>query len=121
MSEYVQITSSPAELMGVGSRISGRGQQLADRVNALNEAIRAHDNEDTVYPSDQFSDPFKAKYHQATSDSEGKPSVASEAVKDSASYCGQKLGEIGEFIGTAMMNYGATDDESGADISKAGL
>jgi hypothetical protein len=121
MSEYVQITSSPAELMGIASQISGRGQQLSDRVKALNDAIHTHDNESAVYPSDQFSDPFKAKYQQPTVDSEGKPSIASEAVKDSASYCGKKLGEIGDFIGTAMMNYGATDDQSGADITQAGL
>jgi hypothetical protein len=121
MSEYVQIRSSPAELMGIANQISGRGQELADRVGALNDAIRAHDNESEAYPSDQFSDPFKDKYHQPTVDSSGKPTTAADAVQQSALYCGNKLSEIGDFVGTAMMNYGATDDESGADISKTEL
>jgi hypothetical protein len=118
MSEFVEIKSSPAEIMGIANGISDRGRALTSRIADLNDAIVVHDNENTVYPSDQFSDPFKATYKQSAVGADGKPTTADEAVRSSATYCGTKLTEIGDYVSGAMMNYGATDDESGADIRK---
>ena len=116
MSEYVRITTSPAELMGIASQISARGKALKDRIGMLNRAISDHESPGEVFPSDQFTDPFAAKYKQASIGADGKSTTANVAVQESALYCGTKLEDMGDFVGTAMMNYGAADDEGGADI-----
>jgi hypothetical protein len=116
MSEYVRITTSPAEIMSVASQISDRGGELKDRIGTLNEAIAAHESPGEVFPSDQFTDPFAETYKQESTGADGKSTTANVAVRESALYCGQKLQDMGDFVSTAMMNYGAADDEGGADI-----
>jgi len=118
MSEYIQIKSSPAEIMSIASQISARGKTLSGRINTLNVAIQTHESPGEVFPSDQFTDPFAKTYKQESVGADGKSTTANEAVRASAAYCGEKLEGIGDFVGTAMMNYGAADDESGADIGK---
>lgn len=117
MSEYVRITSSPSEIMAVAASISSRGEQLEHAVSGLNDAIRQHEDPGKVFPSDQFTDPFKANYEQSVTGADGHATTANEAVRSSAEYCGKKLQEIGDFVAQAMMNYGATDDDGAADIT----
>jgi hypothetical protein len=116
MSEYVRIASSPAEIMGIAAQISARGKALKDRVGALNEAIATHESPGEVFPSDQFTDPFVEKYRRPTAAANGTTTPSNVAVRESALYCASKLQDMGDFVGTAMMNYGAADDEGGADI-----
>jgi len=116
MSEYVRITTSPAEIMSVANQIGERGRALRERIGTINDAIAAHESPGEVFPSDQFTDPFAEKYKQASTGADGKSTTANVAVRESALYCGQKLADMGDFVGTAMMNYGAADDEGGADI-----
>jgi hypothetical protein len=49
---------------------------------------------------------------------DGATVPANLAVQQSATYCGQKLVEIGESVNKAMTNYEATDDESGDGIAR---
>jgi hypothetical protein len=119
MGEYVEIRTSPAEIMGIANGIRGQGEQLSGDVGDISQEIAERENRADTFPPDQFTDDFVAKYKQDVPGADGKTTAANEAVRASAEYCGTKLVEIGDFVGRAMVNYGATDDESGQDIAGA--
>lgn len=121
MSEYVEIRSSPAEIISIATGMGERGRALVEKAGNLGRAIATQEGNDRAYPSDQFSDQFLVTYHQAATDAAGNASTANVAVRDSAVQAGATLGKIGDFVGKAMTNYGAVDEESGADISKTEL
>lgn len=118
MSEYVEIRTSPAEIMSIANGLRGQGEDLRDAVSDHNREIMAREMRDDIFPPDQFTTGFLTNYHQDAPGADGTTTTANVAVRQSAAYCGSKLIQIGEFVGTAMMNYGATDDESGEDIAK---
>ncbi len=118
MGEYVEIRSSPAEIMSIANGLRGQGEALRGEVSGINGEIQERENRADTFPPDQFTDGFLTNYHQAAPGVDGTTTTANVAVRQSAAYCARKLIEIGDFVGAAMVNYGATDDESGEDIAK---
>jgi hypothetical protein len=118
MSQYVEIRTSPAEIMSIANGIRSRGEQLESSVRSINDEITAHEAGPETLPLDQFTERFNEKYRAPTTTAAGLPAEANVAVRDSAQFCGAKLVDIGETVSAAMMNYGATDDDSGQDIAK---
>lgn len=118
MSEYVEIRSSPAEIMSIANGLRGQGEALRGEVSGTNGEILARESSADTLPSDQFTDSFLVNYQQAAPGVDGVTTTANVAVRQSAAYCARKLIEIGDFVGAAMVNYGATDEESGEDIAK---
>jgi len=118
MGEYVEIKSSPAEIMSIANGLRSQGESLRSTVSDINNEVRERENRPDTFPPDQFTDGFLVNYKQAAPGVDGVTTTANVAVRQSAAYCARKLIEIGDFVGAAMMNYGATDDESGEDIAK---
>jgi hypothetical protein len=118
MSEYVEIRSSPAEIMSIANGLRGQGEALRGDVSGINGEIRERESRAETFPPDDFTNNFLKNYHQEAPGVDGTNTTANVAVRQSAAYCAGKLIQIGDFVGAAMMNYGATDDESGEDIAK---
>ena len=70
-----------------------------------------------TFPPDKFTVEFMKTYHGKIEDSTGDGVQVNHAIMNSAVDAGQKLIELGEFVGKAMANYGAADDESATDIA----
>jgi hypothetical protein len=113
MSEFVQIASSPAEIMAIASRLRRTGNDLAEKAVTMGRNLKTAEDNPRAMPSDQFSDEFLKHYHQDTG-----AGPANQAVRDSAVQAGKALAGIGESVFSAMANYSATDEESGTDIDK---
>lgn len=118
MGEFVEIKSSVSDIMRVANGLSGTGRRIKGEVERINADISAHEGHPDVFPADQFTDSFTPIYQGAATDSAGKPSTVNEAVRTSAVDAGQKLIDIGEYVGKAMVQYGVADDEAAADIEK---
>jgi hypothetical protein len=120
MSNYIEITSTPGEIISIANGLRGKGLDLTAQLRGIKSAIDEHENRGDTFPSDQFTDPFvKDNYHTPVPAANDTTVPANEAVKESAVYCGTKLTEIGDFVATAMVNYDATDEQGGADISSS--
>ncbi|MFC4145222.1 hypothetical protein ACFO0M_03035 [Micromonospora mangrovi] len=119
MSNYIEITSTPGEIISIANGIRSKGTELTAKLQGIKSAIDEHEGRADTFPSDQFTDPFvKDNYHVAVPAADDDKTVpANEAVKESAVYCGTKLTAIGDFVATAMINYDATDQQGGADIA----
>lgn len=118
MGEYVNIKSSPGEIISIANGIRGKGEDLVRTVEGVNRDIDMHERKGETFPSDQFTDAFKKHYDQQVPAADGGTMPANQAIQESAVYCGKKLIDIGDFVNTAMTNYTATDDQSGDDIAK---
>ena len=118
MSRYVDISSSPGEIIRIADRIASRGGELVNEVNGIKNDIRSHEDRGETFPHDDFTESFLKHYHESVDGVEGKPLPANDAVMESASYCGNKLVEIGQWVNKAMTNYEVTDDDSGDSIAK---
>ncbi len=118
MGEFVEIKTSVSDIMRVANGLVGMGEQLRGEFERIGADISLHEGHPEVFPSDQFTDPFLVIYKAPATDSAGKPSTTNEAVRTSAVDVGQKLIDIGEYVGKAMVQYGVADDEAAADIEK---
>lgn len=118
MSRYVDISSSPGEIIRIADRIAARGGDLVDEVKGIRDDITSHENRGETFPPDKFTEPFLKHYHENVEGVHGKTVPANLAVQESAAYCGDKLVEIGQSVNKAMTNYEVTDDDSGDSIAK---
>jgi hypothetical protein len=118
MGEYVDIKSSPDEIISIANGLHARGEELKKAVEGINGDIKQHEGRQETFPPDKFTAEFRKHYDQAVPGADGKTVPAHEAIQQSALYCGEKLSEIGEFVNKAMTNYGVTDIQSGDDIGK---
>jgi hypothetical protein len=118
MGEYVEISSSPGEIIRIADALGERGRALALAAGTINNAITEREGRSETLQPDQFTEPFLVNYHASATGVDGKSTTANDAVRQSAVYCGNKLAEIGETVNIAMTNYEATDDESGDSIAR---
>jgi hypothetical protein len=117
MSEFVEIRTSVADIIGIANGLRGRGESLTDAVTATTEQIREKEGGRETFPPDDFTTPFLQNYHTPAEDTQGNPMPANEAVTSSARHMGSELSRLADSVSDAMWSYGATDDASGADIS----
>lgn len=118
MAEYVEIRSSPGEIIRIADSLGQRGESLAKDAGNINREIGEREDRAETFPVDQFTEPFLVHYHQQVPGADGHSVSANVAVQQSAVYCGEKLAEIGNIVNKAMTNYEATDDDSGDSIAR---
>lgn len=121
MSEFVEIRTSVADIIGIANGLRSRGEALADTVSSTTEQIRQKEAGRETFPPDDFTGPFLQNYHAAAQDTRGNAMPAHEAVTSSAHHMGTELSRIADGVSDAMWSYGATDDASGEDLSKTPL
>ncbi|GAA0479045.1 hypothetical protein Aca07nite_68360 [Actinoplanes capillaceus] len=119
MSNFVEIRSSPAEIISIATGLSNRGADLVTAVSGICHEIEAQEREPKTFPSDQFTDPFVAQYKKVADATDGDGHPANEAVRLGAAYCGTKLTEIGDFVNKAMVNYEAGDQQGATEINQS--
>lgn len=119
-SNFVEIGSSPAEIIGIANGLRSRGSDLISTVSGICQDIGMTEREPRTFPSDQFTDGFTKEYMKVSESTDGKGHPANEAVRLGAVYCGTKLTEIGDFVNKAMVNYEAGDEQNAGDIAAAG-
>lgn len=120
MGEYVDIKSSPGEIISIADGIRARGEDLKKTVDGINHDIKEHEARQETFPPDKYTNEFRKHYDQLVPGADGKELPAHEAIQQSALFCGEKLREIGELVNQAMTNYEVTDVQSGDDIGKTG-
>lgn len=118
MAEYVEIRSTPGEIIRIADSLAQRGEALAKAAGDINLDIAEREGRAETFPRDQFTEPFLTHYHEAAPGTDGRAVPANVAVQQSAVYCGEKLVAIGESVNKAMTNYEATDDDSGDSIAR---
>jgi hypothetical protein len=121
MSEFVEIKTSVSEIIGIANGLRSRGESLADSVESTVIQIRAKEEGRETFPPDDFTSSFLPNYHTPAEDTRGTSMPANEAVTSSAHHMGTELTRIADTVSDAMWSYGATDDNSGADISNTPL
>lgn len=120
MSNYVEIKSSPGEIISIANGIRSKGTDLQAQIAGINADIVAHETDGkSLTPDPEFTAPFRTNtYDLPVPGADGKTVPAHEAVRASAAYCAEKLVAIGDFVAGAMVNYQATDEQGGDDIAK---
>ena len=118
MSNFVEIRSSPAEIINIANGLRSSGAALTSAVSDICHEIVAQEREPKTFPSDQFTDPFLAQYEKVADSTDGDGHPANMAVRLGAVYCGTKLTEIGDFVNKAMVNYEAGDQQGATEINQ---
>ena len=121
MSEFVEIKTSVAEIIGIANDLRGRGESLTDAVEGTVGRITELEKGRETFPPDDFTASFLPNYHVPSQDTQGNDLPGNEAVASSAVHMGAELGRIADTVTNAMFSYGATDENSGADISDTPL
>src|SRR5690348_5649659 len=110
-SNYVKITSSPGEIIGIGTRVMQQGADLSSDLTPIVEKIKSLSG-DAVLRSDKFTDSFKTNTYNAISpDAGGDHTPAHEAVLTSAAACAEQLTNFGELLTNATASYVSSDME----------
>lgn len=110
MSDYVKVTGSPADIIGVAAVISGAASALgADLVGLLADVHRLES--DAVIGGDDFATEFKKSYRQSTPAGD-----ANVATQQAATAVAQQAVDYGSSVGSAMQDYLVTDGQGAADI-----
>ncbi|GAA2867332.1 hypothetical protein Acy02nite_10280 [Actinoplanes cyaneus] len=121
MGEFVEIRTSPAEIINIARSLRDKGEALEQAAKRHDTDIAAREKRGDVFPADdEFSNQFEPQYHGATTDVTGAGSTANLALRAAAVFCGTQLKTIGDYVATAMASYDATDQQGGTDIAKAG-
>lgn len=121
MSEFVEIRTSVADIIGIANGLRSRGEALADAMTSATEQIRQKETGRETFPPDDFTAQFLPNYHAPAEDTRGIAMPAHEAVTSSAHHMGTELSRIADQVSDAMWSYGATDDASGEDLSSTPL
>lgn len=119
MSEFVEIRTSVADILGIANRLRTQGTELAGAMRTATGEITALETHPETLPPDDFTDQFTAKYHAPVEGTAGPSLPANEAVKQGMVAMGEALTEIGDSVVTAMWAYSGQDDENAADVSRA--
>jgi hypothetical protein len=122
MSEYVDIRTSAAAIISIASGLRAQGAALESAATDLGGEIERLENRAETFPSDQFSDQFKEKYHTPTEYSVGDQTVqgpANVAVRATATEMGRRLSDVGDWVGEAMFSYTAENEQNATDIANA--
>lgn len=117
MGEYVDISTSPADLISIANGLRSQGERLAAAMRASAADIERLEGRAETFPRDDFTNGFLEKYHDLTEQSQGHHVPANEAVRNSAVDMGTKLTKIGDFVAGAMFAYTGADEENATDIS----
>ncbi|MFI1988198.1 hypothetical protein [Actinoplanes sp. NPDC020271] len=121
MGEFVEIRTSPAEIINIARSLRDKGEALEQAAKRHSIDIEAREKREDVFPAgDEFSNQFEPQYHGATTDVTGAGSTANLALRAAAEFCGAQLKTIGDYVASAMASYDVTDQQSGTDIAKAG-
>jgi hypothetical protein len=116
MSNFVQISTSVADILSLASGLRAQGKTLTDGMKPLLASIEALERDGETFPPDEFTSTFLGLYHQEVDAGDGTKLPASEAVKQSAGSVGAALTGIADYVATAMWNYQGTDEDSATDI-----
>jgi hypothetical protein len=117
MSEFIEIRTSVADIIGIANGLRSRGDSLAETVSGTTARIRELESGRETFPPDDFTTPFLAHYNADSQDTKGTSMPANLAVTSSAHHMGTELSRLADGVSDAMWSYGATDDSSGQDIS----
>lgn len=119
MTSYVKITSSPGEIIGIGTGLIRQGGELTSAIAPLKEKINQL-SDPSVLREDKFTESFRTNTYDAVSpDAAGDHTPAHEAVLTGAEACATQLGSFGDVLVNAMASYTANDMESGKDIKSS--
>jgi hypothetical protein len=117
MSEFVEIKTSVADIISVANGLRAKGDALRTTVTGINADIAAQEEAAETFPPDKFTGEFRKTYDEPVQDSKGTTVPTHLAIRNSAVDAADKLVQIGETVGKAMINYSVTDDDSGTDIA----
>jgi hypothetical protein len=119
MSEYVEVRSSIADMLGIANGLRARGEALTESMAAAMHAVRAAEAHPRTFPRDDFTNPFLDNYHKPVPSSDGGTLHANEAVQRSAEMLGGAMRTLGDNVARAMWAYAGTDEDNATDITKA--
>ena len=115
MSNYVEIRTSTADIIGIANQIRDQGQTLADNVRGAVEHVTTHEHDGGTFPPDEFTNRFLENYHKPV-EGDGHSLPTNEAVKQNATQMGQAMKSMGDFVANAMFSYEGQDMDNADDI-----
>lgn len=119
MSEFVEIRTSVADILGIANRLRSQGTDLTEALRTTTRQITELENHPETLPPDDFTDQFTVKYHAPVESTDGTSLPANDAVKQGAIAMGEAMTELGDSVVTAMWAYSGQDDENAGDVSGA--
>jgi hypothetical protein len=114
MSNFVEIRTSTADIIGIANQLRDQGQALDDNVQAAVE--RVTENERGTFPPDDFSNRFLENYHRPVEGGDQHGAPTNEAVKHNATGMGPAMKSLGDFVANAMWSYEGQDLDNADDI-----
>ncbi|BCY06439.1 hypothetical protein [Actinoplanes sp. L3-i22] len=121
MGEFVEIRTSPAEIINIAHGLREKGEALQKAAQRHNHDIEKREEPHDVFPAgDEFVEGFHPDYIGPTTDVNGHGSTTNAALRAAAEFCGKQLIDIGNYVASAMATYDVADQQAGADITKAG-
>jgi hypothetical protein len=118
-SNYVRISSSIGDILGIANNLRTQGRNLNQKLNPLLDRITELEHHPDTFPMDDFTKDFKEVYEAPVPDSGGL--LTNEAVKKSARSMGDGMIQIGDFVAGAMWNYQGQDDDNAKDIGTSSV
>lgn len=113
MSNYVDIRSSIADIIGLANGLKVSGEQMNSAMTSQMSTIAGLEGGAETFPPDQFTTAFLEHYHKVP---EGSTLPANEAIRAAAPELGTAMVALGDFVTNAMWSYSAGDDGNAGDI-----
>ncbi|BCJ68636.1 hypothetical protein [Polymorphospora rubra] len=117
MSNYVDIRSSIADIIGLANNLKVAGEGLEGTMTTAMSTITNLEGGPETFPRDEFTEAFLEHYHRSVEASDGTSLPANEAIKTSAPELGTAMAALGDFVTNAMWAYSAGDDGNAGDIA----
>ncbi|MFJ6198355.1 hypothetical protein [Micromonospora sp. NPDC092111] len=120
MSNFVEIKSSVADILGIANRLRVNGQSLSATMDGKLGAVSGMESAPGTLPRDEFTEEFLKTYHKSVEVAGGGGQQMNEAIKDTVPKLGVAMDQLGKYVADAMWSYTGTDDDNATDIDRAG-
>jgi hypothetical protein len=120
MSNFVEIKSSVADILGIANRLRASGQSLTSTIGGNLAAVSGMESAPGTLPRDEFTEEFLKTYHKSVEVSGGGAQPMTDAIKDSVPKLGEAMDRLGKYVVDAMWSYSGADDDSATQINRAG-
>ncbi|MER7440714.1 hypothetical protein [Micromonospora avicenniae] len=121
MSNFVEIKSSVADIIGIANHLSSSGISISSTMQVKLAAVTAMENAQGTLPrGDEFVEEFLKTYHKSIEAPDGGAQPMNEAVKASMPKLGEAMTQLGKYAADAMWSYTGVDDDNRNQINRAG-
>jgi hypothetical protein len=121
VAEYVEISTSIADIINIATSISSQGETLHDAMGTAISEIERLERLPQTFGDDDYKTSFFKTYQNLVPGADGKQVPANEAVKGSGRDIGGAMQSMGDYVADVMWSYQGQDEDNGKSIASTPL